>query len=264
MLSGTIGYQVSNLQPLLEFPEGFSPWMFMVNIGLALKGQLPKGENDYYSIVDIDALSGIYKPSGFNLVRVLVPVMIIVALGAVAWGTYIIVGEYQKTDNLRADLSQQELQIDLKQAQIEASRADKTELQAQVDTVISDNDALNIEIAEWNDKIALQQETNQQPIEAEITANSLDTMLDGMTHGLEIIDDYLAEVVILLPDGVSLVGVNYGDNGMNLSGFAPTEGDIFTYAKELRSSSYFNMVIISSINQTGDTNTSYEFSFIIA
>ena len=260
MLAGTNGYKVSALQPPVESPEGFSPCKFMVNVGMALKGQLPRGDDSYYSIVDIDAMPGIYKPPGLSLVRIMVPVMVVIALGAVAWGTYFVISEYQDTGDLRADLSMQELQVDQQQVQVEALQADKADLQVELAGVVADNDALRLEIADWNEKITQQQEANQQPIDAEVIATNLDSMLADLTLGLDTIDDYLVEIVNLLPDAVTLLNVDYGDGNASLYGLAPTEGDVFAYAKALRSSSYFNTVIVSSVTENDGV---YEFYFFL-
>jgi type IV pilus assembly protein PilM len=260
VLADTTGYKVSALESPMESPEGFSSCKFMVNVGLALKGQVPQGEGSYYSIINIDAMPGIYKPPGISLVRILVPIMVVIALGAVAWGTYFVIGEYQDTDDLRSELAVKELQIEKKKVEALDLKGDKADLQLEKDAIIDDNDLLRYEIADWEDKIILQEEFNQQPIIAQQIAESLNARMTELTLGLDTIDDYLAEAVSLKLDTITLLNISYEGNNVALYGSAPTEGDIFAYAKALRSSSFFNTVIITSVVEAGGT---YEFYFIL-
>jgi type IV pilus assembly protein PilM len=267
-LVGKTDYPVSALQPPIEYPEGFGPGKFMVNIGLALKGQLPKGEGNYYSTVDIDAMPGVYKPPAINLVRVLVPVAVVVALGAVAWGGFIVKGEYDDTADLKSELAVKELQLEQREIEVETFQATKAALQPQLASVESDNAALLEEIDDWEDLVALQAEANLEPIEAENKAGSLESMLASLTQGIDGVDDYLNEVVDLVPATVALLDMQYDAGGVNVHGLATTEGDIFTYAKALRSSSQFNTVKILSIEETvrleaGEEITLYGFNFLI-
>jgi len=241
----------------------------MVNIGLALKGQLPRGGGNYYSIVDIDAMPSIYKPPGISLVRILVPVAVVVALGAVAWGGYFVKGEYDDTADLRSGLAIKELQIEKKDIEVEALRSTEEVLQSQVTSIESDNEVLLEEIEDWEEIVAQQTEANLQSIEAEVKANSMESMLAGLTRGLAGIDDYLEEIVNLVPEMVTLLNVNYSDGSASIiQGLAPTEGDIFTYAKALRSSVQFSTITISSIteiirSEAGEEINLYEFIFLL-
>jgi len=268
-LVGESGYPVSALQPPIEYPEGFEPCKFMVNIGLALKGQLPRGDDNYYSIVDIDAMPGVYKPPAINLVRVLVPVLVVIVMGAVAWGGYVVKGEYDDTADLRSELEIKELQVDKKDIEVELLHSNEEILQSQVTSVESDNAVLLEAIADWEESVALQEEANLQPIEDEVKANGLESMLVGLTQGLAGVDDYLEEMVNLLPETVVLLNVSYNDGSASvIQGVASTEGDIFTYAKALRSSSQFSTVTISSITETirleaEEEITLYGFVFLL-
>ncbi|MFC2026580.1 pilus assembly protein PilM [Chloroflexota bacterium] len=268
-LVGESGYPVSALQPPAEYPEGFSPCKFMVNIGLALKGQLPRGDGNYYSIIDIDAMPSIYKPPGISLVRILVPVAVVVALGAVAWGGYFVKGEYDDTADLRSGLAIKELQVEKKDIEVGLLHSTEKVLQSQVTSIESDNEVLLEKIVDWEEMVAQQTEANLQPIEAEVKANSMEIMLASLTQGLAGVDDYLEEIVNLVPEMVTLLNVNYSDgSASSIQGLAPTEGDIFTYAKALRSSVQFSTITISSITETkrsevGEEITVYKFIFLL-
>ena len=268
-LAGEAGYPVSALQPPIEYPEGFSPCKFMVNIGLALKGQLPRGDGNYYSTVDIDAMPGIYKPPTTKLVRILVPVAVVVALGAVAWGGFLVKGEYGDTDSLRSELVIKELQVEKKDIEVELLQSAEEVLQSQVTSVESDKKVLLGGITDWEEMVAQQTEANLQPIEAEAKANSIESMFASLTQRLAGVDDYLEEIVNLVPEVVTLLNVSYNDGSAStIQGLAPTEGDIFTYAKALRSSVQFSTVTISSITEItgsgeGGGTTAYKFVFLL-
>jgi len=61
-LAGGGGYSVSILTSPMEFPEGFDPSQFMVNMGLALKELQPEKWEGNFSLVNFNALPGAYKP----------------------------------------------------------------------------------------------------------------------------------------------------------------------------------------------------------
>ena len=250
-LVGQSGYPVSALIPPIQFPEEFSPCTFMVNIGLALKGQLPKGEDNYFSIVDFNALPGAYQPVAINITRVIAPVAIVIGIGALAYGGILVKDINSDTAVLRS-------QID--------------ELNSEIGKLNSQMIPIRIAIAEQDEAIALlpeqaaQIESQIQSVEA--TEGKFSTMLAGLNEGLGKTDGDLKEAVDLLPAAVSLLGVSYGSDSMTISGLAPTEGDIFTYARALRSSERFTEVVISSIGEVfsqeyGEEIRLFDFSFLV-
>jgi type IV pilus assembly protein PilM len=249
-LAGKTGYPVSVLQPPIQSPEAFSPSQFMVNIGLALKGQLPKGKDSYYSIVDFDALPEVYKPPAISLVRVFIPVAVVVVLCALAWGGFLVKGVYDDTAGLRSDIDRKHLEVEIKRSQLGVLNSEVDVLSTQIAAVEGDIAAQLEEVAVQQERISQQIEANLQPIEAEDTANSLEDMLTSLDQGLGSIVGDLGELVGLLPTTVNLVGIDYEGGSATLNGFAPAEGDIFTYARALRSGGRFSEVIILSIEET--------------
>lgn len=267
-LVGGSGYTVSALKPPVEYPDGFSAGKFMVNIGMALKGQVPTGEGSFYSIVNIDAMPEIYKPPGVNLVRVMVPVAVVLALGALAFGGYIVKGEYDDTDELRTQLEVAQLQVGQRGIEVQALRSSEDSFQSELESVQSSNAVLMEEIADWEDKITQQEEINLSPIEAEEMAYSMQDTLDSLALGLNDVDAAPEEVVDLVPSGVVLYNVNYNNGDIDINGLGRTEDDIFAYARALRDSDQFNTVVISSINETTRTEAGeevivYEFTFFL-
>jgi type IV pilus assembly protein PilM len=236
---------------------------------LALRGLLPKGEGDHYSIIDIDAMPGVYKPPAINLARVLVPVLVVLAICAIGWGGIIVKGEYDDTADLASELTVKELRLEQRDNEVKSLRASEEILQPQLASLVAANAVLSEEIKDWGEIVALQEELNLEPIEAEIKANSMESMFASLTQGLDEIDDYLTEVVALVSDNIKLLSVQYGEGMVTIRGVALTEGDIFTYAKALRNSIYFDNVVISTISGTarieaGEEVIEYEFFFFVS
>ena len=255
-LVGKAGYPVSALLPPMQFPETFSTGKFMVNIGLALKGQLPGGEDNYYSIVDFNALPGAYQPPGISLTRIFVPVAIAVGIGALVYGGLFIWDFSKKTDVLLSPLDTLYMQADILRSKAEDLRSQADDLRSQADTLQSqlitiDGDivAQLEEIAIQQEKNSQQQEANLQPIEAELMANDIEAKLASLKQGLDKSDKDLQEAVNLLPEVVIILNIDYDGESVTIYGLAPTEGDIFIYARDLRSSDRFTEVTISSIRE---------------
>ncbi len=236
-LTGKLDYSVSPLPSPLKSPELFDSNQFMVNIGLALKELLPKrGEADY-SLVNFNALPEIYRPPAVQLSRILTPVGIIVAIGALAYGGLFVQDEFEQTAALRSQL-----------APIES------------------------DIAEWSGLVtALQEqvgplEAQIQPIEA--TSGALNATLASLEQGRDQADRDVSMVVSRLPANVDLTQVNYGGDSITVRGVAPDEDYIFSYARALRSSGRFPTVIILSITEgsraEGDEESKvYSFVFLL-
>ena len=250
-LVGQSGYPVSTLVPPIQYPETFSPSKFMVNIGLALKDQLPGGEDSYYSIVDFDALPEAYRPVAISVARIITPVAIVIGIGALAYGGLLIREIYDDTAGINN----------------------------QIEKLNIDSDIIRLQISSIKDDIAKQEEAiapfPEQAAQIEAQIESLEiingkfsSMISGLSEGLIETDADLKEVVDLLPVTVILYDVNYGGNSVSISGIAPNEDDILGYARALRSSERFNDVIILSIkeiyeNGYGEENKMFSFNFFL-
>ncbi len=250
-LASEHGYPVSALPPPLQFPETFNPFQFMVNMGLALKGQLGRGKDSNSSIVDFNALPDAYRPPAIKLARILVPVAIAVGIGALAYGGLTI-----------QDIG----------AQTTAIRSQIGGLTSQMNDLRFQNIALNVDITEQTDAVALMPEQVAQ-VESQLqsvlaTQGALEATLTGLNQGLGKTDADLREVVNLLPASITLRGISYEGDMVTIGGLALTEDDIFVYARDLRSSGRFNVVIISSIQETfyeegGKEIKQFSFDFLL-
>ena len=286
-LVGKSGYPISALPSPLEFPELFSPHQFMVNMGLALKGHLPRGKDVHSSIVDFNALPEVYRPPSISLTRIFTPVAIVVGIGALAFGGFFIQDIRAQTDTLSAQKnllysqmdnlrSQFDSQITAVQAEMDNVRSQSdsqiTTVQAEMDDVRSQMVPISNAIDEQTEAIAAMPEQAQpieDDLESQLELNGIvNAKLASLEQGLDKTNKDLREAVNLLPTNVTLLGIDYGGDWATINGLALTEDDIFTYARALRSSGRFPTVVILSITETirqeGDEEIRlFNFEFLI-
>ncbi|UCE97205.1 MAG: pilus assembly protein PilM [Dehalococcoidia bacterium] len=236
-LVGNTGHPVSALAPPIEYPETFSPCAFMVNIGLALKDQLPKGEDAFYSTIDLNALPESYQTVAFKITNVLIPLAIIIGIAALAYGGIFIKGIADETE----DINQQ---IEIQNAEMDILRLQNSSLQ---------NDISNLdgEISKYPALVS--------NIEASIESNvalgtKFEMFLERLITGLNLTDSELNEIFNLLPVTVNLYDINYSGDSVSISGVANNEDDIFGYARAIRSSELFDEVLLSSISGVSTFN----------
>lgn len=225
-----LGYPVSALEPPLNYKEGFNPTQYMVNAGLSLKGQLPGGAENLYSMIDFNALPKAYQPPAFSWTRVLIPVGAVTAIGALAYGSLALTalrGDAASLTGLYNDMHVQtvRLQVDNKQTQgaISAKKAEADALPEQADNVQSQIDLTKKNEIFFND-----------------TLNNLKLNLDNG-------DRDMREVVNVAPSGVNITDIGFNTEGTIVNGVASSESLILTYARSLRSSGRFELVTVSTI-----------------
>ena len=264
-LVGRLNYNVSALSSPIEHIEGFPANEFMVNIGLALKELLPEDEEANYSIVNLNTLPEVFLPKAFPLSRILVPVGITAGVAVLAF-------------------------LGLR---VQATIADNSALDTQLIAVQNSNAQLRQDIA------GIKEETTRvqneiTPVRSrvnQVTArtNSFQSTITGMEETRVKVDRDLDKIASLAPADIALlyggdeiaVGggrLGEGQVGHNIDqatikGVAPgSEGyrAIFEYAKALRNSGRFSIVIISSIKafeiEEGEEvsyQEGYNFTFLV-
>ena len=219
-LVGKSGYSVSVLPSPMEFPEGFNPSQFMVNIGLALKELLLEKEGANFSLVNFNAMPEVYLPKPRPVAGILIPIAVaLVGIGLIFYTFTLLQNSIAQTDALRAQLPPAQSQV--------------VEYQN--------------EVVALKDKIA-----TVEPSEGkEARAGVFETTFTTLEQDRQRVDGDLTEVVNLAPQSAdfNLHQVNHGSNSVTISGIALTEDEIFAYARALRSSGRFPTVIISSITE---------------
>jgi len=251
-LVGQYEYSVSPMAPPIQYPDTFSPCKFMVNIGASLKGQLPTGgEDNNFSIIDINALPEVYQPISFSITRVIAPVAIVIGLGALFYG-----GMFVKDINTEATALR---------TQIDNAEIQKLVAEAQIENINKDIDEVEEAITQYPEQVA--------QIESQIDAviahdEKFTVMLNRLDGMLEKANTNLAEVISLLPANVGIENVQYNAEEISLSGTAISEDDIFSYARALRESEQFTEVNIITIQEVykeeyGVETRIFTFGFLI-
>ena len=217
-LAGGGGYSVSILTSPMEFPDDFDPSQFMVNIGLALKELQPEKWEGNFSLVNFNAIPHVHKPKSRPMTGVLIPIAIAaVGIAALVYGVPVVQNSLARTADLRAQLATTQDLV--------------SEQQGQITTL--------------KEKIA--ETPPVEPLEA--TAEVFQTTFTGLGEDRERADEDMRQIVNLLPETVDLTEVTHSIDNVNITGIAPEEFDIFSYARSLRSSGRFSLVVISSITE---------------
>ena len=136
---------------------------------------------------------------------------------------------------------------------VQNSAADTAELRSQLALRESDIAQQHGEIATLKEQIELagaEIEPMEPQIElVEATTGAFKATLTSLEEGREEVDGDLSQIVILTPAEVNLTAVNHMGDTVTAKGIAPDESDIFKYARDLRSSGRFPVVVISSITE---------------
>jgi len=235
-LGGKLGCPVSILPSPVESPDGFDASDFMVNIGLALKELLHEREGANFSLVNFNALPEVYLPKGVSLSRILSRVGAVVGIGLLIFMGFLVHNRAEYTSVLRSQLAPLQSSIALQVNEIATLQEQLKQVEAQVEPVAA--------------KAAI-----------------FDTTRTSLRASREEVSDDMNKVVDLLPGTIDLTGVNHDGKLVMVSGIAPTEDDIFGYARDLRNR--FGNVIISSIEaieeEYGEITviTGFEFELLL-
>jgi Tfp pilus assembly protein PilN len=141
-----------------------------------------------------------------------------------------------------------------------------------MDDISSQLPSISQSISELTDEITAMPE-QAQPIEDQIKLvesdiSSINDTLASIEQGLDKTSKDLREVVNLLPTSFNLHNINYSGDSVTISGLAPDEDAIFSYASALRSSGRFPTVVILSITETfigdgGEEIRLFDFQFLL-
>ena len=233
-LSGKLNCPVSILPSPLESPESFNPSEFMVNVGLAFKELFPEKEKANFSLVNFNVLPEVYLPKAVPLSSILAPIGVIIGIGLLVYMGFMLRNSMAHNSAMGSELAAIESRVAQEHKEMEALKEQVTQL-----------------------------ETEIGPVEAR--ASIFETTFTSLRKGRELVDEDMSDIVRLLPGNVDLTEVNHGSKSVSVSGIASGEGDIFTYARNLRGS--FSSVIISSIKaeveEEGREIEGFRFEFFL-
>ena len=238
-LAGKSGYSVSIIPSPMELPEGFNPNEFMINIGLALKEVLPEKGEANFSLVNFNALPRVYKPKAPRMGGILIPIAVaIIGIGLTYYAFTLFQNSVAETAALRAQLPPAERLVAEHQKAINTLREDITQIEPQV-----------------------------APLAA--TADVFETTFTNLIEVREKVNRDVSQIASLVPEDVALlyggdavtVGagplsdaeITHNVEQVTVTGMAPDEATIFSYARALRSSGRFSSVIILSIEAYEET-----------
>ena len=219
-LKGRRDRRVGALDSPTDSVEGFVSTDYATCVGLCLKESSGKGQ---YSVVDLNTLPSAYKPAPTPLSQLLYPPFLLVALAALAFGGYMLFVTMQHTEALREEYAvTSELAVSVgseKSSELNALTARIEELKAQVSTQESRADSL--------EGLARRFKVTKDEINGDV----------GEIHST--------------PAGVNVTNVDHGIDAINITGSGATEEAVFTYARQLRSSGRFELVVLSSVRSDG-------------
>ena len=217
-LSGEFGFPVLPLPSPLEYPEGFAPSQYMVNIGLALK-KLSPGKGPHPSVVNLNALPDIYRPKARPLSEILAVPGIIVALGLLFYLVTLVQGAAAGTSLLRTELDTANQEIGQRLAEMQAQRQHIAGLETEAG-------------------------------EVEVSRDTFNAVSYYINKGHYRVNGDLEVTMSVLPGTVNLSGISYAGEGLTITGTAPAETEVLAYASALRASGDFSRVVISSMTRT--------------
>ena len=218
-LLGRAERRIEALQPPLEGSEGFVPSVYAPLIGLVLKQTAGKSIEGY-SRVNFNALPEAYIPKPRPLSELLFFPALLVGVLAVAAVGYMVFNSSGLTQALRERSAANDQMVINLSADVSAKRQ-----------------ALEAERA------TLQAEATAN----EARADELDGRLRGYASENQDINSDIGEVH-RTPTGVNLSNINHSGSVVDLSGWGATEEAIFAYARQLRTSGRWSLVVITSMS----------------
>jgi type IV pilus assembly protein PilM len=214
------GRQECSIQPLpspIEVAEDFPASQYMTNIGLALK-ELTPGKAAI-SIIDFNILPRAYQPKARPVSEILFIPVIIAGIALVVFGVFFNSTASRHTDALRSELANINQMVISQQVQVKETLA-----------------------------------LNEEASSLEETVAAFTTTLDDFKTGRGEVNGDLAEINSCLLGGIKDSPLSISDDGDNIkvTGLASNENAVFSYAKDLRDSKRFVLVVISKMDKLKD------------
>lgn len=222
-----------SLFPLpIEVPEGFNSNDYLVSIGLALKELSVEKEDNNVSLINMNILPTSLQPTPVPWAKILIPVGAVVAVGALAYlGLVLLQNATARTSELENELA--------------STNRDITQV--------------NTEIATLSDQVT-QAEATILPLEGIATIYE-SVYLVTNEERLDLNGD-MSPTVSLAQGEVYITSISHQGTNATVAGVAPSEDNVFTYARNLRGSGRYQGVAIEYINQDPDEeNEDKRFGF---
>ena len=232
-----LGYPIQIFKPAMEYKEAFDPSQYAVNCGLAMKGQTVAGENNF-SMIDFNALPESYRGTPFSWSRVLVPIVVVAALGGLAWG-------YMTMNSMQEKVKQLETDYANLQAQNAAQRTTNNGLK-------NDIAAEKAAAAVYPPQITQVQSQTSQLRAQETFFNGL---MDGFKNNLSDTNLDIREVVLLCPEEINLESIDSSGAAYSVTGKATSEAMVLAFGRALEDSGRFTTVLVNTMTASVDSAT---------
>ncbi len=257
---GGLGNAVFTLAVPFTMDAEFPASQYMVNIGMFLKGQLPKGKDIYYSVIDIEALPKAHQPPAPKLVNILVPVLIVVALAGIYYGWLLLQNTIDETQKMRTELSQLQAQNTALNSAITNLNKDADNLESQLSLIEDANKQKQNEVLLMQRAIDRQIATNMLPIDEHEQAVVMQQLLDNLSDALAKTNIDLSMITTLSGGKVDVLNVVYIADQIGIYGTGTSEDNIYDYARALRESGQFNSVIVNAVVDSASTFEFYIYA----
>jgi len=217
-LSMVMGYPVKAAPALLTYPPGLDGNDFMVNTGLALRTINRLHRVDMNLMPSAKPAAGSSAPSGPSVN--MVPLIALAVCAALVLGMWFLSSMAEKrTADMQLMMSQKTVQLNSMQKQYKDVSAQS----------LKDLDTYQQTLARLNGPIKYLADQR------------------GMVNG------DLGQVFATLPATIYLTGVSYDGTLIQVQGAAPSEEILLNYARDLKSTGLFKLVLISSVGSSSYT-----------
>lgn len=216
LLTGGEKHPARTLLPSIEAPGDFPAGQYVTNIGLVLKQVSGKG-GIAYSRINFNALPEAYRPKPRPISEILFLPVLIAGIALVTFGAYANINALAYIGELRAEWANISQIAVSKQAQAQA----QTE-----------------EISALTEQVSAREET----------ADAFTTTFRQFAATRDEVNADLSQIN-KLPGEVDLGNVTGNAERITVNGWGDNEEAVFSYAKDLRASGRFALVVITDMQQ---------------
>ncbi|MBN1366565.1 MAG: pilus assembly protein PilM [Dehalococcoidales bacterium] len=220
LLVGTLGSQVSPIPAVMQPVADFDASQFTVNIGLVFK---ENGSDVAGSVINLNALPKALQPEKPKASRVIWPVVAFLAVLLLAFVWMLGNNTAKETKDINS--------------QITAKNNDITQIK-------NDTKAIKDEVAQLQNQV---QPLEDQIMATDAAATSYTNLINSMADNRDIKDNNTRQIWSLVPSGISITSVDVRDSAF-IQGVAQNESQIFSYARSLKDSGIYPLVLIQSIS----------------
>ncbi len=225
-LAEALGYVIKSMPPFLAYPSGVAEDQFTANTGLAIRSNKSASRNMQ---VDINVLPGI------SAVRA-APSANLIPLVAFAVGAVIVASVFFITQAISRETMNLQIQVNEKTKQVTEVQK---QLKEEVDKLKQDLD---------NSKLAV---------------NSMKTPLNYLAQQRSMVNTELGKVISTLPATMYLTAVTSDGIVINIEGTAPNENMVIDYARDLRYSGLYSLVMINFVQNLDYSEIIFKINIIL-